>query len=130
MVGILSEFDDNLTGYSDNYIYMKFWPSTGWDLHRFSVEDMYDVNRAPALLIQYIKFEKEYGSRIFFNGENYKYVNHYDIRIDGKTFLEFKNVDLTLDHFLNVADDGDILPKSEDKYIKILNRFLNLKAFI
>ncbi len=101
----------------------------------FFVYDIYDVARCPSILIEYntnlnVYDFITYKMYIWFNGDNYKFVNKYELYLNKKFFFKKENCDLILSDFLNINDKNDILPGSEDKFLIILNKILALVAFM
>ncbi|SRR5258706_8162395 len=129
------EFNDLNDQWEDNQdsdsLYVCHFPSEpGWEPHCFHVWDMWEIGRCPRITARYNKHGKEFYLRIYFEGESYDKVIGYKLDVDNATLFSVEGVDLTLDYFFVQSPDGKLIEGSEDKCIKIINRYWNLKVFL
>jgi len=111
----------------EGVLYRVFWPSEGYDLHRFHVIDIWDANRAPALLIQYQKSDIDMTLHLYFEGEEYKIVNEYIFKMNGDTIFHRENTKIPISYFLDQDEKGNII--DHKTCLSRLQKFKNLIIF-
>lgn len=129
------EFNDLNDAYEDHMygdeLYICHFPSDpGWEPHCLHVWDWWDVGRKPLICIEYKKQGKEFRLRLFFEGETYDKIIGYRLDVDSTTLFNIENVNMTMDDFFVRSPDGKFIDGTEDKCIKLINRYWNLKAFL
>lgn len=129
------EFNDlndayEAAGDGDSLYACHFLAEPGWEPHCFHVWDMWEVGRCPALAVKYEIQGKEFYLRIYFDGDTYQKISGYNLDIGDTPLFVVDNVSLTLDYFFIRSPDGKLIEGSEDKCIKLINRYWNLKAFL
>lgn len=117
-------------GDSDSLYVVHFPAEPGWEPHCLHVWDMWEVGRCPHITARYHNQGKEFFLRLYFEGESYHKIVSYKLDVDSKTLFHIENVNLTLDDFFVRGADGTFIAGSEEKCIKLINRYWNLKAFL
>lgn len=117
-------------GYDSDTLYMWYDCNETWFGRTLEVTDRYDANRAPAILIEYNNDDKRYQVPIYFDGDNYKHIKKYQVKLNGKNIYEKDNANITLDYFLNLDSLGNVLSGSERKCISRIERFTKLTPFL
>lgn len=121
-------YEDHLYG---DELYIHHFPADpGWEPHVLHVWDWWDVGRVPLICVEYKRLGKEFRLRLFFEGETYHKIIGYRLDVDNDTFFHVENVSMTLDDFFVRDADGKFIDGSEEKCIKLINRYWNLKAFL
>jgi len=112
-------------------LYSHHFPAEpGWEPHSFHVWDMWEAGRCPLIVVDYKRQGKEFYLRLYFEGETYHKVARYKIDVDSTTLIDMDNVNLTLDDFFVQSPDGTFISGSEDKCIKLIDRYWSLRAFL
>jgi hypothetical protein len=107
--------------YYEDYLYIRFWPSEGYDEHKFLVYPDY-----MQLRIEYEKFGKNYQIKLYLDTNND--VHKYIVSFNYKVLAEI-NKQLPISYFLNY-ENGKVLWDSELKVMKIVDRLMGMKAFL
>lgn len=107
--------------YYEDYLYINFWPSEGYDEHKFLVYPGH-----MQLRIEYEKFGTNYQIKLYLDSDNnvYRYIVSFNYKV-----LAEVNRRLPISYFLNY-ENGKVLCDSELKVLKIVNRLLDMKAFL
>lgn len=128
-------FNDLNDAYEDNMygdeLYVYHWPAEpGWEPHVLNVWDWWDVGRVPLICIEYKRLGKEFRLRLFFEGETYDKIIRYRLDVDSATLFTVEDVSMTMDDFFVRSPDGTFIKGTEEKCVKLINRYWNLKAFL
>jgi hypothetical protein len=107
--------------YYEDYLYIRFWPSEGYDEHKFLVYPDY-----MQMHIEYEKFGTNYQIKLYLDSNNDVY--KYTVSFNYKVLVEL-NKQLPISYFLNY-EDGKVLWDSELKVLKIIDRLMEMKAFL
>jgi hypothetical protein len=122
------QWEDNQ--YGDSLYFYHFPVEPGWENHSLHVWDMWDAGRCPLIVVRYRQPGKEFFLRLYFEGETYQKINRYKLDTDSKVLFDIEGVSLTQDDFFVRASDGTFIKGTEEKCIKLINRYWNLKAFL
>jgi hypothetical protein len=116
--------------YGDELYCYHFPADPGWEPHVIHIWDWWDVARCPSICIEYKRQGKEFQLRLFFEGDTYHKIIGYRLDVDGSTLFSIEGVNLTQDDFFVRSPDGTFIKGTEEKCIKLINRYWNLKAFL
>jgi len=129
----LNEADNILDAYyyPSDVEYIHYYPgNVGWEPSYFGIFDAYEAYRAPVLNIINQTLDKEYKMVLFFQGNQYRVIDYFEIYINKNLLIKIDNCNLQSDFFFEQDAKGNFLPLSENKCMNRMQRYLNLKAFI